>query len=257
MPIVTQVIISNVQVQRFNCIPVKPPLPTTPPILAPPFPNPPQEKHMNDECCKLVKEIHKYLGIEKLKRNKFPVSNAFLAPGGSGDEQCFDQYEINQALFRMLANGLIINPQSSPQGQPYKNSNATAWAGQVYEMVAEGMSDGNLSQKYEISMAVQVTQMWAKIAEIDTKLDTIIDALGYTPNVIPIEIPCCFNIFDESKNKGFGVKSDKKQTSSDSKERSDEQVESIINRMIQPSTLPILKYEFNPESVSVAQALRG
>ena len=81
----------------FACIPYYGPvdsLPPPPPPPAPYLPNKPNRIKKMKDCCKLVEEIHKYLGISKLKKNRFPVSNAFLAPGGSGNDNCFDYYSI-------------------------------------------------------------------------------------------------------------------------------------------------------------------
>ncbi len=248
-------ILLSTEKSEFKCFST--PAPSKPISL----PNLPQETKPMDKCCELVKEIHKYLGIEKLKRNGFPIASAFLAPTDNPQKQEKEKdfYEVMQALIRMLANGLIINPKCSPQGQPYQSANATAWAGEVYEMIAESVSDGNLTQKYEISAMMQISQVWAKIAEIDTKLDCIMEALEINdPDVIPTEIPCCFDIFEPPAQKGFDPKTSKerKEVDTDSSKRTDEQVEATINRMLVPSTLPILKYQFKPGAISVVEALR-
>lgn len=135
------------------------------------------------DCCDLVREMHKYLGIAKIKRNKFPIANTFLSPGGKGNTDCEDYYQISQALIRMLANGLIINPISRPLKSEWKSANATAWASDIYEMVAEAMSDGNSTQKYEIASIMQLTQLLSILAELSRKVDFLSEAIGITPDL--------------------------------------------------------------------------
>ncbi|MEG4581806.1 hypothetical protein QUA71_19645 [Microcoleus sp. MON1_C5] len=195
--------------------PVGSPIPKNPSITPPPsvlvpvvLPNtPPTFKPMNN-CCDKIEEIYKYLGIAKLKKNKFPVSNAFLVPGGKGNDNCVDYYAITQALFRMLANGLIINPKSKPLGSEWQNANATAWASAMYEMMAETMSDGNSTQRFEIAAMMQMVQMMAAVAENGRKIEFVADAIGFEPVPVPEELPVCFTIFEG--HKGFGKKEPKK-----------------------------------------------
>ncbi|MEG4323651.1 MULTISPECIES: hypothetical protein, partial [unclassified Microcoleus] len=134
------------------------------------------------DCCNQVEEIHKYLGIGKLKKNKFQVANTFLLPNGQGNSEQKDYYEITQALFKMLANGLIINPKTKPLGSDFQHANATSLASQMYEMQAESMSDGNSTQKFEISAIVQMVQLMAAVAELSRKVDFLSEAIGIMPD---------------------------------------------------------------------------
>ncbi len=211
-------------------------------------------------CCDKVEEIHKYLGIEKLKRNKFPISKAFLAPGGKGEEQCFDQYEINQALFRMLANGLIINPQCKPGGLEWQNSNATSWAAQMYEMQAESMSDGNQSQKVEVSVMMQLSQAMMLIAELTKKVEFLVDAIGIQPKLKTELLPICFTIHEShTKARGFDPKKPKGKPEIDIGEGTgtDDKTEKTIVKMLQPSLIPITVWQFDPNNISLVETLRG
>ncbi|MEG4574768.1 hypothetical protein QUA56_19050 [Microcoleus sp. N3A4] len=86
------------------CLPnpnAPPPTPVSNPAIKIELPNYPQH-YKPMECCDLIKEIYQYLGIAKLKKNKFPVSNAFLVPGGSGNDNCLDYYSILQAYLECL-----------------------------------------------------------------------------------------------------------------------------------------------------------
>lgn len=213
------------------------------------LPNYPQRyKPMN--CCDKVEEIYKYLGIAKMKK-KFKVAKQFLVPGGNGNEECEDYYALCEALFRMLANGLIINPVSKPLGSEWKNVNATAWASGVYEMVAEAMSNGDTTQKYEISSIMQQVQMMSAIAELSRKVDFLSEAIGMTPDLDTEELPVCFTIHEA--HKGFGKKQPKQIDIS--KPKTDNEVEKVLGTMLQPSKIPIVKWVFRPESISIAAAL--
>ena len=216
------------------------------------LPNYPQHfKPMN--CCNKVEEIYKYLGIAKLKKNKFPVSNAFLVPGGSGNDDCFDYYSIMQALFRMLANGLIINPKSKPLGSEWQNVNATAWASAMYEMMAESMSDGNSTQRFEVAAIMQLVQMTSILAENGRKIEFVADAIGLEPQPTPEEVPVCFTIYE--RHKGFGKKEPKKINLSGLK--TDDDVENALGKMLNPSLIPITAWKFKPGQISISEALRN
>jgi len=216
------------------------------------LPNYPQHfKPMN--CCDKVEEIYKYLGIAKLKKNKFPVSNAFLVPGGSGNDNCFDYYAIVQALFRMLANGLIINPKSKPLGSEWQNANATAWASAMYEMMAESMSDGNSTQRFEVAAIMQLTQMMATLAENGRKIEFVADAIGIEPLPIAENVPVCFTIYEG--HKGFSKKEPKKINVSGLK--TDTDVENVLGKMLNPSLIPITAWKFRPGQISINEALRN
>ncbi|MEZ2278094.1 MAG: hypothetical protein ACBR12_14410 [Microcoleus sp.] len=224
---------------------------------SPPKPQPPRlpnqpTKIKPMDCCKKVDEIYKYLGIGKLKKEKFKVAKAFLVPGGTGTEDCEDYYQLNQALFRMLANGLIINPVSKPLGSEWKSVNATAWAGQVYEMVAEAMSNGDSSQKYEISMMMQITQLLSIIAEQTRKIEFLSEVLGVEPGLDTEEIPACFTIYEG--HKGFDKTQPKRIDTA--KAKTDDEVEAILSKMLKPSKIPITKWVFKPESKSIVRLLR-
>ncbi|MCC3410076.1 MAG: hypothetical protein JGK17_32000 [Microcoleus sp. PH2017_10_PVI_O_A] len=218
-------------------------------IVSANLPNYPQTvKPMN--CCDKVEEIYKYLGIAKMKK-KFKVAKQFLVPGGKGNEECEDYYALNEALFRMLANGLIINPVSKPLGSEWKNVNATAWAAGVYEMVAEAMSNGDSTQKFEISTIMQQVQMMSAVAELSRKVDFISEVLGVTPDLDTEDLPVCFTIHES--HKGFEKKKPKEIDVS--KPKTDNEVEKVLGQMLRPSKIPIVKWVFRPDSISIAAAL--
>ena len=229
-----------------------PPNKETPPKSKIQLPNYPQHFKRMD-CCDKVEEIYKYLGIAKLKKNKFPVSNAFLVPGGSGNDNCFDYYAIMQALFRMLANGLIINPKSKPLGTEWQNVNATAWASGMYEMMAESMSDGNSTQRFEVAAMMQLVQIMSAVAENSRKTEFITDAIGIEPLPVPEELPVCFTIYES--HKGFGKKELKKINTSNLK--TDDDVEKVLGKMLNPSKIPIVAWKFKPGQISINEALKN
>jgi len=223
-----------------------------PPTYYLPSPPPPKEDKKMD-CCDLIKDLHKYLGIARLKKEKFKISRTFLIPGGKGTEDTVDYYEIYQALFRMLANGLILNPISKPLGSKFQSANATAWAADMYEMAAESMSDGNSSQRYEIAAIMQSAQLLSIVAESARKIEFLADAIGIEPELTLEEIPCCFTVYEG--HKGFEKKPAKKIDIT--KAKSDNDVEAILAKMYNPSLIPITRWQFNPNNISIMEALRG
>jgi hypothetical protein len=217
------------------------------------LPNYPQHFKPDMNCCDKVEEIYKYLGIGKLKKNKFPVSRAFLVPGGTGNDDCIDYYSIAQALFRMLANGLIINPKSRPHGSEWQSVNATGWASDMYAMMAESMSDGNSTQRFEVATIMQLVQIMATVAENGRKIECAIDAIGLEPLPVSEEIPVCFTIYEG--HKGFGDKKPKKINVS--KLKTDKAVENALGGMLSPSYIPIVTWKFKPGQISISEALRN
>ncbi len=218
----------------------------------PNLPNPPQQfKPM--ECCDKVNEIYKYLGIAKLKKNKFKVARQFLVPRTAGNEECEDYYSISEALFKMLANGLIINPVSKPLGSEWQNVNATAWASEIYEMIAEAKSDGNSTQVFELHAGFQLVQLAKVLAELTRKVEFLSEALGYMPKVESESVPVMFTIHES--HKGFGQKELKEIDIT--KAKTDEQVEKILGKMLAPSKIPITKWVFDPNHKSINEALNN
>jgi hypothetical protein len=176
-----------------------------------------------------------------------------MVAGGKGNEECEDYYAVTQSLFRMLANGLIINPISKPLGNEWQNVNATTWAAQVYEMVAESMSDGNSSQKFEIGAIMQLAQLMSTVAELTRKVEFLADAIGYEPFLGSEDVPIAFTIHES--HKGFEKKQVKQIDIS--KPKTDDEVEAVLAKMLQPSKIPIVSWQFKPNDISISQALRG
>lgn len=219
--------------------------------LSNPPPNRPNRIKRMSGCCDKVEEIYKYLGIEKLKKRKFKMAKAFLVPKGTGDETCEDFYEIYENLVRMLANGLIINPIAKPLGSDWQTPNATAWGAQMYAMMAESMSNGDSTQRFEMHAASQLIQMMKVIAELSSKVDFITEVLGITPKPVPSELPVLFTIHEN--HKGFEKKEPKEIDIS--KAKTDADVEKVLGKMFQPSRIPYIKYTFDPNHISIAKAI--
>ena len=228
------------------CVEPPPPTPTSPPL-----PNPPNNVKKMESCCNLVKEIHEALGIGKMKQKKMKIANAFLVPQGEGEELCMDFYEVVENIIRMLANGLIINPTMKPLGSEWQTPNATAWAQQVYEMSAENMSNGNSTQIYEMHSAFQSVQLMKVVAELSRKVDFMISVLGVTPQPTTELLPVMFTIHEA--HKGYGKKELKEINIAEAK--TDEQVEKILAKMFVPSKIPIVKYNFRLDCISIAHAI--
>ena len=241
-----------IRILDYRCPPPTPtptPTPTPRPKLY--LPNPPNKFKKMPDCCDLVKEIHTYLGIGKMKQRKLQIAKAFLVPKGQGVEMCADFYEIFENLLRMMANGLIINPISKPLGSDYQHPNATAWASEMYEMMAESMSDGNSGQIYQMHSAVQMVQIMKVVAELSSKVDFLTEATGITPIPMAGELPVLFTIHES--HKGFEKKKPKEIDVTQPK--SDNEVETILGKMFKPSKIPYVKYTYDPNSISIAAAI--
>lgn len=214
-------------------------------------------------CCDKVEKIFKVLAVEKFEKSKFKFSEYFAIPTSTKDKEIkiSDYYELFEWLIKMLANGLIISPETQPHGVEFKVTNATSWAEQIYNMTAEQSTDSESTQKYEVCSAYQSAQMWAKIAEMDTKLDFLMNAIAEFMKVeakpTPIEIPCAFSIFEvEAQQKGFDPSKKPKPQPIDSNVsgKTNDEVEKILAQILQPSKIPILKWryvQFNPSKINL------
>jgi hypothetical protein len=211
---------------------------------------PNQIKPMN--CCDKVEKIYKYLGIEKIERKKLKMAKAFLVPGGTGDILNDDYYEVVENIIRMLANGTIISPKMSPLGVDWQTPNATAWAQQVYEMAAESMRNGNSTQVFEMHSGATMVQLMKAIAELTSKVDALSQAVGFTPVPKPGEFTSLFTIHEE--HKAFDPKIKKKEIDI-TKPKTDAEVEKVLSKMLKPSQIPYIQYTFNPNGISIAQAI--
>jgi hypothetical protein len=115
------------------------------------------------------------------------------------------------------------------------------------------MSNGDSTQKFEIAMAMQVTQLLQIIAEQTRKIEFLSECLGIEPDLDVEEVPACFTIYEGHK----GFDPNKKPEKIDiTKAKTDEQVEETLTKMLQPSKVPIVKWVLNPDSKSIVRILR-
>lgn len=224
--------------------------PTSNPTIKIELPNYPQHFKPMD-CCDKVEEIYKYLGIAKLKKQKMKLAKALMVPKGQGNEQLEDYYEIMESLFRVMANGGIFNPISKPLGVEYQNVNATSWASEVYEMVAEAKSNGDSTQRFEMLASFQLVQMMKVLAEQRRMIECLSEAIGITPDLSTEEVPVMFTIHEA--HKGFDKKQPKEIDIS--KAKTDDQVEAVLGKVFKPSKIPITKWVFNPNHISISEAI--
>jgi hypothetical protein len=115
------------------------------------------------------------------------------------------------------------------------------------------MSDGNGTQRFEVAAIMQLAQIMATLAENGRKIEFVVDAIGIEPLPVPEEIPICFTIYEG--HKGFGKKEQKKINTSGLK--TDDDVERVLGKMLNPSFIPITTWKFKPGQISINEALKN
>lgn len=159
------------------------------------------------DCCEDIldelADIKEGLGIDRILKDKFPVSNTFMAPecDPASATEAKSYYEIMQCLFRMLAHGMIFEPKvmikdadaAKAGNQEFKARylNATGWASAVSEALMEVKDDGNVGTNMDIRNGFAATQTMVGMADAIYKLEAILDCLGITlmPKVETVETP--------------------------------------------------------------------
>lgn len=148
------------------------------------------------DCCEEIldelADIKEAIGVERMLKDKFPVSNTFMAPecDPASVTEAKTFYEVIQCAFRMMAHGLIFEPKvmiedadaakAGDQELKFKYLNATGWASAVAEALLEVKDDGNVATNMDIRTGFATTQTMVGVAEAIYKLDAILDCLGIT-----------------------------------------------------------------------------
>ena len=233
----------------------KPPRPFLPTGNKPP---------MNKDCCEEILDklegIEEVLAVAKLLKDKFPVSNTFMAPGVNPDSktEAKNYYEIAQCLFRMMAHGMIFEPEAvikdsdaaKAGDQPLKVRylNATGWAKAVSEMLFEVRDDGNVATNMDLRNGFTVTQLM--VADVVEKVDTILDCIG-VPTKHKIEVvTTAFNCLVQV-GKGFGADNQKQLDLNE-----DTATEALLPEFLKTRENKLKTVEIHPRSQSLLEILR-
>ncbi|MEG5075915.1 hypothetical protein QUB36_13520 [Microcoleus sp. AT8-B1] len=233
--------------------------------LAPLLPtgNKPPMNNCCEEVLDMLEDIKEAYAVDRILKDKFPVSNAFMAPecDTASQTQAKNFYEILQCLFRMLAHGLIFEPRvlikdadaAKAGDQEFKARylNATGWASAVAEALMEVKDDGNVSTNMDIRNSFASTQTMVGLADAIYKLEAVIDMLGVEviPKMETVETP--FNVQIQI-GKGFG----------DGNERQidlnqDEATEKLLPTLLQTKKNKIKTIDIHPRSRSIKEILEN
>lgn len=219
------------------------------------------------DCCEEIldelADIKEAFDIDRMLKDKFPVSNAFMAPGcdAASVTTAKTYYEAMQCLFRTLAHGLIFEPKvlikdadaAKAGDQEFKARylNATGWASAMAEALLEVKDDGNVSTNMDIRSGFAATQTMVGVADAIYRINAIIDSLGIEviPKVEIIETP--FNVQIQI-GKGFGEKNERQIDLN-----TDEATEKMLPTFLQTKKNKIKTLDVHPRERSLKDILEN
>jgi hypothetical protein len=243
-------------------IPLIPPeLPEPKPFL--PTGNKPPMQNCCEEILDYLADFEEAFDIKRLLKDKFPVSNTFMAPecDPASVTQAKSYYEIMQCVFRTMAHGMIFEPRveikdadaanAGDQGFKAKYINATGWASAVSEALMEVKDDGNVATNMDIRSGFAVTQLMVGVADAIYKLDTLLDCFGFelAHDEQTVETP--YNLMIKL-GKGFG-KGNERQIDLNQ----DEATESLLPQLLQTKKNKIKTVILHPRSRTVHDILEN
>jgi hypothetical protein len=247
----------------YACIPFygEVELPQGQPFL--PTGNKPPMKDCCEDILDELADIKEGLDIDRILKDKFPVSNTFMAPqcDPTSTTEAKSYYEIMQCLFRMLAHGMIFEPKvmikdadaAKAGDQEFKAGylNATGWASAVSEALMEVKDDGNVGTNMDIRSGFAATQTMVGMADANYKIDVILDCLGVTliPKAETVETP--YNLMIQI-GKGFG-KDNERQIDLNQ----DEATEALLPQLLQTKKNTIKTVAIHPRSRTVKEILEN
>ncbi|MEG4863654.1 MULTISPECIES: hypothetical protein [unclassified Microcoleus] len=243
-------------------IPLTPSKPTAPKPFLPTGNKPPMK-----DCCEdvldMLEDIKEAYAVDRILKDKFPVSNVFMAPGCDPASQTIAKnfYEILQCLFRTLAHGMIFEPRVSIKDgdaakagdQPVETKylNATGWASAIAEALLEVKDDGNVSTNMDIRNAFAVTQTMVGLSDAIYRLNALLDSIGVEliPVVETVDTPYNLQI---QIGKGFGEGNERQIDLN-----TDEATEKLLPELLKVKTNKIKTVETHPRSRSIKDILES
>ncbi len=165
--------------------------------------NKPPMQNCCEEILDYLADFEEAFDIQRMLKDKFPVSNSFMAPQCDPASVTVAKsfYEIWQCAFRTMAHGMIFEPRvnikdadaakAGDQDFKARYLNATGWASAMAEAMIEVKDDGNVSTNMDIRNGFAVTQTMVGLADAIYKLEAILDALGIEliPKAQTVETP--------------------------------------------------------------------
>jgi len=225
--------------------------------------NKPPMKDCCEEILDYLADLEEAFEIQRLLKDKFPVSNTFMAPecDPATETKAKSYYEIVQCAFRMLAHGLIFEPRvqlkdadaakAGDQEFKAKYLNATGWASAMAEALLEVKDDGNVSTNMDIRNGFAATQTMVGLADAIYRLEAIIDCLGVEviPKVETVETPYNLQI---KIGKGFGEGNERQIDLN-----TDEATEKLLPTLLQVKKNKIKTVDIHPRSRSIKEILEN
>lgn len=224
--------------------------------------NKPPMKDCCEEILDELEDIKEALGVTRLLKDKFPISNKFMAPGVSVESktEAKNYYEIAQCLVRMMAHGMIFEPKvkikdadaAKAGDQEFKAEylNATGWASSMAEAILEVRDDGNVATNMDLRNGFTVTQMMVAIADVVEKVDTILDCVGVKTQHKVEVVTTAFNCFIQIGN-GFGSDNQRQLDLNE-----DTATEALLPEFLQVRNNKLKTVEIHPRSQSILEVLR-
>ncbi|MEG4302196.1 hypothetical protein [Microcoleus sp. D3_18a_C4] len=245
----------------YVCIPYYGEIGKSKPFL--PTGNKPPMNNCCEEVLDMLEDIKEAYGVDRILKDKFPISNVFMAPECDPASQTIAKnfYEILQCLFRTLAHGLIFEPRVSikdadaakagDQEFKAKYLNATGWASAVAEALLEVKDDGNISTNMDVRNSFAVTQTMVGLTDAIYKLEAIIDMLGIevVSKVRTVETP--FNLQIQI-GKGFGGNNERQIDLN-----TDEATEALLPELLKVKTNKVKTLDIHPRSRSIKEILES
>ncbi|MBE9164184.1 hypothetical protein [Tychonema sp. LEGE 06208] len=225
--------------------------------------NKPPMNNCCEEVLDMLEDIKEPYAVDRILKDKFPISNIFMAPGCDPASQTIAKnfYEILQCLFRTLAHGLIFEPsvnikdadaaKAGDQEFKAKYLNATGWASAVAEALLEVKDDGNVSTNMDIRNAFAVTQTMVGLSDAIYRLNALIDSIGVEviPRIETVDTPYNLQI---QIGKGFGEGNERQIDLNQ-----DEATEKLLPELLKVKTNKIKTVETHPRSRSIKDILES
>ena len=225
--------------------------------------NKPPMKDCCEEILDYLADFEEAFDIQRLLKDKFPVSNTFMAPecDPASVTLAKSYYEIIQCAVRMMAHGLIFEPRvaikdadaAKAGDQEFKARylNATGWASAMAEALLEVKDDGNVSTNMDIRGGFAATQTMVGVADAIYRLEVILDCLGIEliPRVETVETPYNLQI---QIGKGFGEGNERQIDLN-----TDEATEKLLPTLLQTKKNKIKTVDIHPRSRSIKEILEN
>ena len=234
-----------------------------PPTSFLPTGNKPPMQNCCEEVLDMLEDIKEAFAVDRLLKDKFPVSNTFMAPGcdPASVTQAKNYYEIFQCVMRMMAHGMIFEPRvnikdadaakAGDQEFKAKYLNATGWASAVAEALLEVKDDGNVSTNMDIRNGFAATQTMVGLADAIYRINAILDGVGVEliPKVETVDTP--YNVQIQI-GKGFGEGNERQIDLN-----TDEATEKLLPTFLQVKKNKIKSVEIHPRSRSLKEILES